>query len=215
MRLVRKHAEVSQEWVYPGQRPVGREDLRVLHEADPLFRQGFREVAWPHRLLVDDSVFCVDGPRAPRQRGVLIACGWDNPELLPAVNYALNGMVGCTYLTGQAGPEQMAELYRSHAVVLSLRPGRGPSFTIVEAALCGAIPVVSDCPEMREHFADGGARFCELYPDSILAAVAEVRQLAPDARAREVARNLAYFAEWTESARGAQLVKEVLATCST
>lgn len=235
MRLVgRLRPEWSQEWVYPRQYALSLDpgaDLTFVHvhmeevgrypsprRWDPPVMVEDVFLGWRHRLhLHPDSrdwsvtVESLRGSKEPR-RGVLVACGWDNPAILTPIQLALEGMVSVTFLTGLASPERMARLYRSHEVVISLRPEGGPSYSVVEACFCGAIPIVCDTPALREHFQDGGARFCcELDPGSILAAVADVRLMSMEQRAREVQRNLERFQGWTELARGERWLQEVAA----
>lgn len=174
-----------------------------------------------HLPLVETEVFYPPPAGAERDIPVLVARGWTGHEAYWSheTRQALAGMEGVVWVDGERTPGEMADLYRRSRCVVALREDAGPSYTVVEAALCGAVPVVSDCPQMRKHFdcdldeSDGEeltqdwARFAGRYPEGIRRAVNEA-VLGPSPQL--TARNLAYFANWTAEAQGPELVRKVL-----
>lgn len=118
------------------------------------------------------------------------------------------------YASGWMPPHIMAANYRQAQVVVSTGLDPYISSSAMEAALCGAVLVLSDTPANRAEFGDGGARFCTQDQASILRAVAEVTELwrdSPEEYTREGQRNVEHFLPWRLEAAGAQLTADILA----
>ena len=163
-----------------------------------------------HRPLVDAEVFRPD-PLMVRT-GVFVARGWQGHPLYWAeeARQALEGLPGVLAASGYFSPRGMAVAYRRARAVVALREDCGPSYTVVEAVLCGAVPVVSMCPQIHKHFEDGGAALCDRHPQSIRRAVEGVLGMTDEQYAALVARNQEHFGGWTEQAQGPGLVERVL-----
>lgn len=171
--------------------------------------------------LVDGDHFWPNHGAEPRTRSLfcarLTARDFCNTYWGQELHEALGG-VSITYASGYASPAEMGDFMRTTVVVLAL--GRDPwiSSTVVEAALCGAIPVIADTAAHRANFSDSegnpcGARFCTQDPESIRRAAWEVVDLYHNDRdrwRREVARNLDYFSGWTQQAQGPELVRDMI-----
>jgi hypothetical protein len=104
----------------------------------------------------------------------------------------------------------MAWHYNRAAAVLALREDSGLCWTIVEACLCGAIPVVSDCEPTRRYFGDGGAVLVRRDSASILEGLREVLHLDDETYAEHARANIQRFAGWTEAAAGPEFVTRLL-----
>lgn len=162
-----------------------------------------------HRTLVDAEVFRPDPPMV--RTGVLIARGWQGHPMYWAdeTRQALEGMPGVGMVSGHMPPVQMNLAYRRARCVVALREDCGPSYTVVEAVLSGAIPVVSDCPAIGKHFGTG-AFLVGRDPGAIREGVERALSLPDGEREAWVARNRDYFGAWTEQAQGPALVARVL-----
>ena len=180
---------------------------------------GFRAMPW-------GEVFHPPERGAVRDIRVLVARGWNGHPAYwhRETKCALKGMEGVVLVNGRQRltPQQMADLYRRSRCVVALREDSGVAYSVVEAALCGAIPVVSDTPMYRQHFngakAEGdfreqGAALVKQDTLDIQDALYSVELNwveFPEQMAREVARNLRHFAPWTAEVQGPALVERVL-----
>lgn len=104
---------------------------------------------------------------------------------------------------------EMADRYRRSRCVLALREDSGPSYSVVEACLCGTIPVVSDYPPITRHFQDGGAIPTVQQPSEIRKAIDAVLSMAASQRTMWIKRNLEYFKDWTMQFQGARIVRHL------
>lgn len=189
----------------------------VVGDAESEARKHVLPEKWhPIRPMPWASVFHPPAPGAVRDIPVLVARGWNGHPLYWAAETkeALRGMEGVVYVDGKRTPGEMADLYRRSRCVVALREDAGPSYTVVEAALCGAIPVVSDTPANRKHldWESGdwmGALFAQRRPERIRYCVELALEEEPSpAFAPE--RNARYFASWTAEFQGPALVRRVL-----
>ena len=187
----------------------------ILADAESQSRWVTKTGKWyGHRPLVESEVFHPPAPGAVRDIPVLVARGWKRHREYWAreTREALQGMEGVMWVDGKRTPQEMADLYRRARCVVALREDAGPSYTVVEACLCGAVPVVSDCPQMRKvPYSNGvGARFsCVMAkrdPGSIRQAVERALWIPPS----EERDQAAYFFDWTAAAQGPALVRRVL-----
>lgn len=175
---------------------------------------------YPRRTFVDTSVFREAGEERDIPYFAARNHGRDRANLYWTRELEASGLP-LRHVTGLLGPEEMAELYQRSRVVFALCGAEwGPSNTAIEAVFCGAIPVLSDVPQIRQHFEeeDGqvvGARFAEQDPGSILAAARAVERLDPFQRAAEVRRNLEYFRTWTTQVQGPSLAQAILSKAPT
>lgn len=167
------------------------------------------------RPLVDGRIFYYEGPVKNWPHRFLLSRlhQQDNANLYwtQEVLAALQGLPGVHIVTGNMSPATMADAFRTHQVVICTREDSGPSYTTIEACLCGAIPIVSDTPSIRKWFTEGGrwigARGCTRNPTSIRHAIAEVLCLTPEERHREVLRNQKTFHDWKAAAQMPHLVE--------
>ena len=114
--------------------------------------------------------------------------------------------------SGHMVPSQMAEHLSRSKVVIATREDSGPSYTVVEACLCGKIPLVSDTEKIRQHFWEDG-KWCgavgvEKDPAKIRAGLVKI--LTMKNVEAQVARNLKYFEGWTVQAQGRELTRRLL-----
>lgn len=117
-----------------------------------------------------------------------------------------------SYANGFLPPTTMASYYNRARVVVCTGLDPYISNSALEAALCGAVPVLADTAANRAEFPTG-ARFCEQSTASILRACAEVTELSRDAESfrLESERNQAHFAGWAVEKHGFHLVSDVVA----
>lgn len=168
------------------------------------------------RAMVEASVFYPPPPGSVRDIPVLVARGWNGHPLYWAeeTREALRGMEGVVYVDGRRTQGEMADLYRRSRCVVALREDAGPSYTVVEAALCGAVPVVSDTRVMRDHFEDEHPmalpRAAFARRDTIRPAVERALRLLP-VEVQDIGEgNRAWFAPCTAEFTGRELVRRVL-----
>lgn len=138
---------------------------------------------WTHTL--DDSVFNTYGP-ATEFVEVLRARGWTRRAVYwsSEIDEALR-LLGDPEVfepKGDVAPEHMATLYRSSGAVIALREDGRPSYTVMEAILCGAVPIVSDCPAIRRMFPQQGVIYAKRDPHSIADAIVTALEMPDDVR---------------------------------
>lgn len=101
----------------------------------------------------------------------------------------------------QLSLEECAEVMAISDVFLSLhRSGDMRSWSIVQAAACGAVPILSDQAEYREMMRDGFSA-CLVNPDDVEAVAGEINYLIDNVKKREAmrAKNAAYISYYEDS----------------
>jgi glycosyltransferase involved in cell wall biosynthesis len=94
-----------------------------------------------------------------------------------------------TYVGEQAGDREVAALNRAADVAVSVPASDGTPVSVLEAMACGAVPVLSDLPSLREWVSDGREALLVPVgdPEAIVAAVVRLLRDEPlrrDMRAR-------------------------------
>ena len=161
--------------------------------------------------MLDEDIFFVQD--TPRDFDIVAARVWSGrsiywtDEVLKALEVYPDDKVFS--LTGKQSPEEVASIFNRAKLVLCFREDGGPSYSVLEAALCGAIPVVSDCPALREHFETGGALFASRDVVSIREAINKGLAMSEEERLTWINRNSDYFRFWTLPFQGTKFMYEI------
>lgn len=187
---------------------IGDVESKAAEVVPPEKWFGFRPMPWA-------SVFHPPAPGAVRDIPVLVARGWNGHPAYwgQETREALAVMEGVVWVDGKRTPQEMADLYRRARCVVALREDAGPSYSVVEACLCGAVPVVSDTPVMRKHLFEGGEQMAGVVrrePQDIRFEVSWAVNLPPSTQDDYMRRNRRHFASWTAEAQGPALVQRIL-----
>jgi glycosyltransferase involved in cell wall biosynthesis len=92
------------------------------------------------------------------QAVVVVRSHNSDPELLAQfreIVRACGVAASVRYIGELAGEEAIADLYRAADVAVSVPSSDGTPSSVLEALACGAVPVVSDVPSLREWVANG------------------------------------------------------------
>lgn len=114
------------------------------------------------------------------------------------------------FADGSLSEAQMAERYQRALCTPSLREDAGPSYSLVEACLCGSIPLVADWEPVARHFrSDGaaiGAVIVQRDPESIREGISRVLRMNQFDRMAWIYRNETYFRDSTMAVQGPRAV---------
>lgn len=166
-------------------------------------------VNMPH--LIDTTLFHPSPLSSTRTIDIFIARGFNLRAVYwqDAIQTIETNFKNVFKLDRYYAPQEMARLYQQSRLVSALREDPGPSYTAIEAALCGAIPLVSNYGPVIEDFQQNNKECGAIWVhrNTVKEDVERALALPNETRNAWVTRNWNYFQSRSLKVGGTFIVK--------